>query len=204
MNLSRLRHFFIFVLLFTVLLVGCNSVMERVIPPPTNTSTPSPTPTSPPTFTAMPTLTFTPPPPPVQPSPTVTFFPTATFATGPTNTPTPSKVPTDYVGMIRPIASAKFRGNFSGGNIVFSTNAEADRVGGLTINFKCWGDNYTLNLSRTSMKISNSTFTYGMEGVYVQGAFTSSTTAKGVFNYELEKGGKTCSYSYQGWTADMK
>lgn len=203
MNSSRQLYSIILVILFSVLLMGCSTVMERVIPPPTNTSTPSPTPTLSPTFTVLPTLTFTP-PPPVQPSPTVTFFPTATFATGPTSSPTATTVPTDYVGMIRPIASAKFRGNFPGGKIVFSTNAEADRVGGLTITFKCWGDNYTLNLSRTSMKISNSSFTYGMEGVYVQGTFTSSTTSKGVFNYELEKGGKTCSYSYQGWTADMR
>ncbi len=203
MNTSRQLYIIILLILFSVLLMGCDTVMERVIPPPTNTSTPSPTPTLSPTFTVLPTLTFTP-PPPVQPSPTVTFFPTATFATGPTSSPTTTTVPTDYVGMIRPIASAKFRGNFPGGKITFSTNAEADRVGGLTITFKCWGDNYTLNLSRTSMKISNSSFTYGMEGVYVQGTFTSSTTSKGVFNYELEKGGKTCSYSYQGWTADMR
>lgn len=77
-------------------------------------------------------------------------------------------------------------------------------MSGLNINVKCGGENVPLNLSRASMKISNSSFTFGQEDVYVQGTFTSSTTAKGVFNYELEEGGKTCSYNYQGWTADMR
>lgn len=203
MNPSRQRNFILIVLLFSVTLAGCSSVMERVIPPPTSTSTPSPTPTLSPTFTVLATLTFTP-PPPVEPTATVTFFPTATYTVGPVGTPTNTTVPTDYVGLVRPVPSARFRGNFPGGKIVFSSNAEADRVAGLHITFKCWGDNYELNLARASMKISNSSFTYGSEGVYVQGTFTSSTTAKGVFDYTLEKNGKKCSYSYQGWTADMR
>lgn len=202
MKTFRKTFYMILLLLFSVLLVGCDSVLGFIIPSPSPTPTPSPTLTFTPTFTLFPTLTFTSLAP--SPSPTVTFFPTATITPEVFGTATFTVPPTDYVGAIKPIGSARFRGNFPGGNIVFSSNQDGDRVAGLQITVKCWGDDYVLNLSRVSMKLSNSTFTYGSEDVYVQGQFTSSSTAKGTFNYEITEGSKTCSYNYQGWTADMK
>lgn len=186
-------------LIFSILLMGCSAILPRIIPPPTETPTPTPTWTLTPTYTIMPTSTFTP-----SPSPTITFFPTVTFTQAVLGTPTDTPVPTSYVGMIRPVPEARYRGNFDGGNIVFSSNLEADRIGGLTLTFNCRNQTTTLNLSRASMKLDNSSFTYGLEGMYVFGQFVSSTEAKGVINYEYELDGKKCSYNYVGWTASMK
>jgi hypothetical protein len=127
-----------------------------------------------------------------------------TFTQAVQGTPTETTAPTSYVGMIRPVPSAKYRGDFAGGKIVFSSNLEADRIGGLTITFECRSKSNTVNLSRASMKLDNSTFSYGLEGIYVFGQFVSSTEAKGVISYEYLQDGKTCKYDYVSWTAYMK
>jgi hypothetical protein len=108
------------------------------------------------------------------------------------------------VGYIQPRASAKFKGNFDGGVIVFNINPEGDRVANLRIGYLCFGKQFELNLSRVSLKITNSTFAIGSDEFYVQGQFTSATTAKGVFNTVLTKGDKTCKYKYVGWSAAAK
>lgn len=195
---QRLLRIFL-LLIFSIFLMGCSAILPRIIPPPTETPTPTATWTSTPTNTIIPTSTFTP-----SPSPTITFFPTVTFTEVVLGTPTETPVPTSYVGMIRPVPGAKYRGNFSGGSIVFSSNLEADRIGGLTLSFECKSKTTTLNLSRASMKLDNSTFTYGLEGIYVFGQFVSPNEAKGIINYEYQQDGKPCKYDYVGWTATMK
>jgi len=112
--------------------------------------------------------------------------------------------PTQSVGYIQPRASAKFRGNFGGGEIVFNINPQGDRVTNLRIGYVCFGKQFELNLSRASLKITNSTFAIGSDEFYVQGQFTSPTTAKGVFNTALTKGDKNCEYKYAGWSAATK
>jgi hypothetical protein len=88
--------------------------------------------------------------------------------------------------------------------IVFNINPEGDRVANLRIGYLCFGKQFELNLSRASLKITNSTFAIGSDEFYVQGQFTSPTTAKGVFNTVLTKGDKTCKYKYVGWSAAAK
>lgn len=186
------------ILAVSILLAGCDTILPMIIPPPP-TSTPQPTPTA--TLTATPTViptaTFTP-----LPSPTLTLFPSATSGE-PAATATQSAPPTDPVG-IKPVPKAKFRGDFEGGKIVFSSDAEGLRVVGLQITYTCFGDDFVLNLARVSMKIANSSFSYGEEDFYVQGAFSSSTSARGIFNLEAVQGKKTCTYQGTQWNAKVR
>jgi len=112
--------------------------------------------------------------------------------------------PTQSIGYIKPIPLAKFRGNFDGGMIVFTINAEGDRVTNLRIGYMCFGKQYELNLSRVSMKITNSSFATGTGDFYVQGQFTSPTTAKGVFSGVLTVKNKECKYNSVYWDAAMR
>ena len=189
----------------SIFLIGCSQIFPKFIPSPTAIPSLTPTATHTATLTTFPTATYT-----VTPSPTATLSPTATIPPTSTSLPTISGTytatvaPTQSVGYIQPRASAKFKGNFDGGVIVFNINPQGDRVTNLRIGYVCFGKQFELNLSRVSLKITNSTFAIGSDEFYVQGQFTSPTTAKGVFNTVLTKGDKTCKYKYVGWSAAAK
>ena len=187
----------------SIFLIGCSQILPKFIPSPTAIPSITPTATHTATLTtiptATPTATYT-----VTPSPTVTIPHTSTSLPTISGTYTATVAPTQSVGYIQPRASAKFKGNFDGGVIVFIINPEGDRVANLRIGYLCFGKQFELNLSRASLKITNSTFAIGSDEFYVQGQFTSPTTAKGVFNITLTKGDKTCKYKYVGWSAAAK
>ena len=187
----------------SIFLIGCSQILPKFIPSPTATHSLTPTAihssTHTATLTTTPTATYT-----VTPSPTATIPYTSTSLPTISGTYTATVAPTQSVGYIQPRASAKFKGNFEGGVIVFNINPEGDRVANLRIGYLCFGKQFELNLSRVSLKITNSTFAIGSDEFYVQGQFTSPTTAKGVFNTVLTKGDKTCKYKYLGWSAAAK
>jgi len=183
----------------SIFLIGCSQILPKEIPSPTATPSLTPTATHTATQTTIPTVTYT-----ITPSPTATIPPTSTSLPTISGTYTATVAPTQSVGYIQPRASAKFKGNFDGGVIVFNINPQGDRVTNLRIGYLCFGKQFELNLSRVSLKISNSTFAIGSDEFYVQGQFTSPTTAKGVFNIALTKGDKTCKYKYVGWSAAAK
>ena len=183
----------------SIFLIGCSQILPKFIPSPTAIPSLTPTGTPTATLTTIPTATYT-----VTPSPTVTFPHTSTSLPTISGTFTSTVAPTHSVGYIQPRASAKFRGNFDGGVIVFNINQQGDRVTNLRIGYLCFGKQFELNLSRASLKITNSTFAIGSDEFYVQGQFTSPTTAKGVFNTVLIKGDKKCKYKYVGWSAAVK
>lgn len=196
--MNTLKHFCqrILPLSLSIFLIGCSQILPKFIPSPTAIPSLTPTTTRTATLTTIPTATYT-----VTPSPTVTIPNTSTSLPTISGTFTVTIAPTQSVGYIRPRASAKFRGNFDGGVVVFNINPQGDRVTNLRIGYMCFGKQFELNLSRASLKISNSTFAIGSDEFYVQGQFTSPTTAKGVFNTTLTKGDKTCKYKYVGWSA---
>lgn len=185
----------------SIFLIGCSQILPKFIPSPTTTPSLIPTATQTATLTTIPTATYTVTP---SPSPTVTVPPTSTSLPTLSGTFTVTVAPTQSIGYIQPRASAKFKGNFDGGVIVFNINPEGDRVTNLRVGYLCFGKQFELNLSRVSLKITNSTFAIGSDEIYVQGQFTSPTTAKGVFNTALTKGDKTCKYKYVGWSAAAK
>ncbi|MGB7114906.1 MAG: hypothetical protein WBD56_02075 [Anaerolineales bacterium] len=185
----------------SIFLIGCSQILPKFIPSPTATPSLIPTATQTATLTTIPTATYTVTP---SPSPTVTVPPTSTSLPTLSGTFTVTVAPTQSIGYIQPRASAKFKGNFDGGVIVFNINPEGDRVTNLRVGYLCFGKQFELNLSRASLKITNSTFAIGSDEIYVQGQFTSPTTAKGVFNTALTKGDKTCKYKYVGWSAAAK
>jgi len=186
-------------LYLSLFLMGCSQFLPKFIPSPTAIPSLTPTATHTETLTTIPTTTYT-----ITPSPTVTIPPTSTSLPTISGTFTVTVAPTQSVGYIQPRASAKFRGNFDGGVVVFNINPEGDRVTNLRIGYMCFGKQFELNLSRASLKITNSTFAIGSDEFYIQGQFTSPTTAKGVFNTTLTKGDKTCKYKYVGWSAAAK
>ncbi|MFC2043211.1 hypothetical protein ACFLUA_03570 [Chloroflexota bacterium] len=186
-------------LFLSIFLIGCSQVLPKFIPSPTTIPSLIPTATHTVTLTTIPTATYT-----VTPSPTFTIPPTSTSLPTISETFTATVAPTQSVGYIQPRASAKFRGNIDGGVIVFNINPRGDRVTNLRIGYLCFGKQFELNLSRVSLKISNSAFAIGSDEFYVQGQFTSRTTAKGVFNIALTKGDNTCEYKYVGWNASAK
>ena len=189
----------IFPLSITVFLMGCNQILPYFIPSPTPIPTLTPTATHTATLTTIPTATFT-----VTPIPTNTSLPTAAFTSTLSGTPINTVAPTQSVGYIKPLPNAKFRGNFKGGKIVFTINSEGDRVANLRIGYMCFGKEYEINYARVSMKIVNSSFSTGSGDVYVQGKFSSPTTAKGIFNVVLTEGDKTCKYKSVYWDASVK
>jgi len=199
MNMFRLFWQKIFPLSLTIFLMGCSQILPSFIPTPTPIPTLTPTTTRTATLTSMPTATFT-----VTPIPTNTSLPTAAFTSTLSGTPINTVAPTQSIGYIKPIPLAKFRGNFDGGMIVFTINAEGDRVANLRIGYMCFGKQYELNLSRVSIKITNSSFAIGTGDFYVQGQFSSPTSAKGVFTGVLTEGNKTCKYKSVYWDAAMK
>ena len=199
MNMFRLFCQKIFPLSLTIFLMGCSQILPNFIPSPTAIPSLTPTITHTATVTTIPTATFT-----VTPIPTNTSLPTAAFTSTLSGTPTNTVAPTQSIGYIKPIPLAKFRGNFDGGKIVFTINSEGDRVANLRIGYMCFGKQYELNLARVSMKITNSSFATGTGDFYVQGQFTSPTTAKGVFNGAVTIGGKECKYNSVYWDAAMR
>jgi len=199
MNMFKFQYQKILPLSLTILLMGCSQILPNFIPTPTAIPSLTPTATHTATLTSMPTATFT-----VTPIPTNTSLPTAALTSTLSGTPTNTVAPTQSIGFIKPLPNAKFRGNFDGGKIVFTISSEGDRVANLRIGYMCFGKQYELNLARVSMKINNSSFATGTGDFYVQGQFTSPTTAKGVFNGVLTEGGKTCKYTSVYWDAAMR
>ena len=199
MNMFKFLYQKVLPLSLTIFLMGCSQILPNFIPSPTAIPSLTPTATHTATVTTIPTATFT-----VTPIPTNTSLPTAASTSTLSGTPTDTVAPTQSIGYIKPIPLAKFRGNFDGGNIVFTINSEGDRVANLRIGYMCFGKQYELNLARVSMKITNSSFTTGTGDFYVQGQFTSPTTAKGVFNGVLTEGGKECKYNSVYWDAAMR
>jgi len=185
----------------SIFLIGCSQILPKFIPSPTAIPSLTPTATHTATLTTIPTITYTVTP---TPSPTVTVPLTSTSLPTISGTFAVTVAPTQSVGYIQPRASAKYKGKFDGGVIVFNINPQGDRVTNLRIGYLCFGKQFELNLSRVSLKISNSTFAIGSDDFYVQGQFTSPITAKGVFNIALTKGDKTCKYKYVGWSAAVK
>ena len=199
MNMFRLFCQKIFPLSLAIFLMGCSQILPNFIPTPTPIPTLTPTTTHTATLTSIPTATFT-----VTPIPTNTSLPTAAFTSTLSGTPTNTVAPTQSIGYIKPIPLAKFRGNFDGGKIVFTINAEGDRVANLRIGYMCFGKEYEINYARVSMKIVNSNFSTGSGDFNVQGQFSSPTTAKGIFNAVLTEGDKTCKYKSVFWDAAVK
>ncbi|MFC2043276.1 hypothetical protein ACFLUA_03915, partial [Chloroflexota bacterium] len=140
----------------------------------------------------------------VTPIPTNTSLPTDDFTSTLSGSPTNTMAPTQSVGYTQPIPLAKFRGNFDGGTLVFTTNSEGDRVANLRIGYMCFGKAHELNFARVSMKIINSSFAAGSGDFYVQGQFTSPTTAKGGLNGVLTEGKKECKFNSVIWSAAIK
>jgi hypothetical protein len=199
MNMFKVLFQKVLPLSLTTFLMGCSQILPNFIPSPTPIPTLTPTVTHTATLTSLPTATFT-----VTPIPTNTSLPTAAFTSTLSGTPTNTVAPTQSVGFIKPQPNAKFRGNFEGGKIVFNINSEGDRVANLRIGYMCFGKEQELNFARVSLKITNSSFAVGSGDFYVQGQFTSPTTAKGVFNGVLTDGNKTCKYTSVYWDAAVK
>ena len=199
MNMFKLFSQKVLPLSLTILLMGCSQILPNFIPSPTAIPSLTPTATHTATLTSIPTATFT-----VTPISTNTSLPTAAFTSTLSGTPTNTVAPTQSIGFIKPVPLAKFRGNFDGGKIVFSISAEGDRVANLRIGYMCFGKEYEINYARVSMKIVNSSFSTGSGDVYVQGKFSSPTTAKGIFNVVLTEGDKTCKYKSVYWDAAVK
>ena len=199
MKIFRLFSQKVLPLSLTILLMGCSQILPNFIPSPTAIPSLTPTATHTATLTSIPTATFT-----VTPISTSTSLPTAAFTSTLSGTPTNTVAPTQSIGFIKPVPLAKFRGNFDVGKIVFSISAEGDRVANLRIGYMCFGKEYELNLARVSMKINNSSFATGTGDFYVQGQFTSPSTAKGVFNGAVIIGGKECKYNSVYWDAAMR
>jgi hypothetical protein len=119
-------------------------------------------------------------------------------------TATATKVPVSSDNWVKPMNASKFRGDTERFKIVFNTSLEGDRVGGLVFTFKCFGDNYPVNLSRYSLKLDKSTFSFGSEGLYTQGTFITPTKATGIVTYEITKGDEKCKFQGEPWEATLK
>jgi hypothetical protein len=201
MNRSRCVYLIILPLVLSILLTGCDQMLAQVLPPPTETPTATLTSTYTATATEIPTATFT-----LPPSATVTASPTFAFSATPFGAPTftlPAPAAATKAG-VEPIADAKFRGKFSAGTIVFSTNEDGDAVKNMRVTFKCFGEEQVLDLSQASMKITNGSFAYGTGEYLVQGRFITTTSATGIFNLDMVIGNKTCKHNYVPWQADLK
>ena len=196
MNMFRLFYQKIFPLSLAIFLMGCDQILPSFIPSPT------PIPTLTPTTTH--TATLTPIPFTVTPIPTNTSLPTAAFTSALSATPINTVAPTQSISYIKPFPLAKFRGNFDGGKIVFTINADGDRVGNLRIGYICFGKEYALNLASISMKITKGSFTTSTEDFYVWGQFNSPTTARGVFTGVFTVKNKECKYNSVYWDAEMR
>ena len=116
----------------SIFLIGCSQILPKFIPSPTTTPSLIPTATQTATLTTIPTATYTVTP---SPSPTVTVPPTSTSLPTLSGTFTVTVAPTQSIGYIQPRASAKFKGNFDGGVIVFNINPEGDRVTNLRVGY---------------------------------------------------------------------